>query len=189
MSRLISNKSLPLSGKTTFSFCNSCPMGKSHKLSFSLSNSISSSPLELLHSDIWMSPYESNSGFKYYLIFIDDYSRYTWFFPMRLKFEVFAIFVKFKKYVENLLSCTIKILQTDERGEYKNKAFHDFLNKHGISFRFSCPKHPEQNSMAERKHRHIVETGLTMLAHSHMPQNFWDDAFHSALYLINMLSS
>jgi len=59
----------------------------------------------------------------------------------------------------------------------------------GIDHFVSCPHTPEQNGIAERKHRHIVETGLTLLAQASMPQRFWDDAFFSGIYLINRLPS
>lgn len=72
-------------------------------------------------------------------------------------------------------------------GEYTKRVFQNILKTSGISFRSSCPGHPEQNGLAERKHRHIVETGLTLLAHAHMPLSYWIDAFNTALYLINRL--
>ena len=53
----------------------------------------------------------------------------------------------------------------------------------------SCPGTPEQNGVAERKHRHIVETGLTMLFHAHMPLSFWVESFLTAVYLMNRLPS
>ena len=56
-----------------------------------------------------------------------------------------------------------------------------------ISFRSSCPHHPEQNGLVEWKHQHIVETGLTLLAHAHMPNTYWVDALNTAVYLINRL--
>ena len=62
-----------------------------------------------------------------------------------------------------------------------------FLAVHGISQRFSCPKHPEQNGLAERKHRHIVETAIVMLSQSSMPNKYWFDACSTATYLINRL--
>lgn len=189
VSLLVSNKCLPIEGATKFPFCNSCPLGKSHKLPFNLSNSVSNYPLELLHSDVWTSPTFSNSGFKYYVIFVYDFSRYTWLFPMRMKSEAFKVFVEFKTYVENLLSCKIKTLQTDEGGEFKNTAMQQFPKQHGIGLRFSCPKYPEQNGLGERKHRHNVETSITLLAHAHIPSSFWVDAFNTAIYLMNRLPS
>lgn len=82
---------------------------------------------------------------------------------------------------------TIKAFQSDGGGEYTKRAFQNFLVKHGIQFRSSCPHHPEQNGIAERKHRHIVDTGLTLLAHASMPLTYWVEAFSTAVYLINRL--
>ena len=59
----------------------------------------------------------------------------------------------------------------------------------GISHHISCPHAHQQNGSAERKHRHIVEIGLTILAHASMPLKFWDEAFLTAVYLINRLPS
>ena len=106
---------------------------------------------------------------------------------MHYKREVFGIFVKFKTLVENMFSSKIKTLQSDSGGEYIKHTFQQFLVTHGIQFRSSCPSHPEQNGLAERKHCHIIEIGLTVLAHSHMPLSYWVDAFNTALYLINRL--
>ena len=184
---LVARNKLPISGKVTSAVCHSCPLGKSHKLPFSLSTSLSSFPLELIHSDVWTSPSHSINGFKYYVIFIDDFSRYSWIYPLKLKSEVFATFVTFKKLVENMFSTIIKSFQTDGGGEYINNTFKHFLASHGIHHRFTCPHHPEQNGLAERKHRHLVEIGLTILAHASLPASFWVEAFHTANYLINRL--
>ncbi|GJY78188.1 retrovirus-related pol polyprotein from transposon RE1 [Tanacetum coccineum] len=57
----------------------------------------------------------------------------------------------------------------------------------GTLHRLSCPYTPQQNGRAERKHRHLVETGLAMLFHAHVPASYWVDAFSSATYIINRL--
>ena len=66
-------------------------------------------------------------------------------------------------------------------------AFKIFLQQEGICFRYSCPYTHHQNGVVERKHRHIVETGLTLLAQSHLPLSFWWEAFHTASFLINRM--
>jgi len=63
-----------------FSSCTSCQLGKSKSLPFSDVEHLCTLPLQLVHSDVWLSPVVSNSGFKYYVSFIDDFSRYTWVF-------------------------------------------------------------------------------------------------------------
>jgi len=77
-------------------------------LPFFESNWVSTKPLELIHSDVWTSSIASLSGCKFYVLFIDDYSRFTWLYPILNKSDVYASFVKFKLFAENLFSTTIK---------------------------------------------------------------------------------
>jgi len=106
---------------------------------------------------------------------------------LKHKSDVFVCFLKFKCLVENLLSRKIKQLQTDGGGEFTSSQFKMFLANNGIIHRISCPYTSEQNGIVERKHRHVVESGLTLLAHSHLPNKYWVDAFLTAIYLINRL--
>ena len=76
-------------------------------------------------------------------------------------------------------------MQTDWGGEYEK--LNGFFHKIGITHHVSCPRAHQQNGSAERKHRHIVEVGLALLAHASMPLKFWDEAFLTATYLINIL--
>lgn len=87
-----------------------------------------------------------------------------------------------KHLIENQFNARIKVVQTDGGIEYKplSKVFGD----NGIIHRISCSYTPQQNGLAERKHRHIVETRLSPLAHSKVPLKIWDDAFSAAVYII-----
>jgi transposase InsO family protein len=143
---------------------------------FSNSNRVSSHLLDLIHTDVWTSPIPSVSGCKYYVVFIDDFSRFTWFYPLYNKSKVFDIFVKFKLLVKNQLSTSIKQLQSDGSGEYTSSHFQSFLIKSGIIHRKSCPYTSQQNGLAGKKLRHILEMGLTLLAHSHLSNKYWVDA-------------
>ncbi len=87
--------------------------------------------------------------------------------------------------VENQFNYKIKIFQCDGGGEFKLHDFLAHLDLHGIIKHISCPGTPEQNGIAKRKHRHIVETDLTMLFHAQLPKNLWVEAFNTAVYLIN----
>lgn len=95
--------------------------------------------------------------------------------------------MKFKSLVENLFSCKIKQTQIDNGVEYISHAFTKFLKTHGILHRLTCPYTSEQNGIAEHKHRHITETGLSLLAQSHLSNKYWVDAFLTAIYLINRM--
>jgi hypothetical protein len=98
-------------------------------------------------------------------------------------------FIKFKSLIENLLSCKIKQLQTDGGGEYTSHPFKQFFTTHGIHHRITCPHTSQQNGIAERKHRYVIETGLALLAQSHLPSKYWVEACLTAVYLINRMPS
>ncbi|MDV3143313.1 MAG: DDE-type integrase/transposase/recombinase [Sweet potato little leaf phytoplasma] len=127
----------------------------------------------------------SRDGYKYYISFVDDFTRLTHIFPLKAKSDAFKTFCQYKILVENRFEKKIKILQTDWGGEFRS--FTSFLQANGIEFRHPCPHTSQQNGVVERKHRHIVEMGLTLLAHASMPLAYWWDAFSSAVYIINRL--
>jgi hypothetical protein len=87
--------------------CDSCLLGKSKKLPFAASTRLTTSTLELIHTYLWTSPIPSISGYKYYVIFVDDFSRYTWFYPPHHKSDTYSSFVKFKMLVETQFNCKI----------------------------------------------------------------------------------
>jgi hypothetical protein len=99
--------------------------------------------------------------------------------------EAHCIFLQFQAHVERLLNTKIKCAQSDWGGEYQK--IHNTFRSLGIAHRVSYPYTHQQNGSVERKHRHIVETGLALLAHASMPIKFWDEAFLTATYLINRL--
>lgn len=78
-------------------------------------------------------------------------------------------------------------MQTDGGTEFK--PLKDYFQKRGIQHRITCPHTSEQNGLVERKHRHIVETGLTLLAQASLPMKFWPDSFDTVVYLINKLNT
>jgi histone deacetylase 1/2 len=119
--------------------------------------------------------------------FVDAYSRFTWLYLIKHKSDVYDVFLQFQKHVERLLNRKIIHVQSDWGGEYEK--LHPFFHGLGISHRVSCPHTHQQNGTAERKHRHIVETGLTLLAHASVPLSYWNDAFSTACFLINRLPS
>jgi len=89
--------------------------------------------------------------------------------------------------VELQYNLPIKSFQTDGGGEFCPLT--EFLNTLGITHRLTCPHTHHQNGSVERKHRHIVETGLTLLANAKLPLCYWDHAFLTATYLVNRLPS
>jgi hypothetical protein len=117
--------------------------------------------------------------------FIDAYSRYTWVFPIQAKSDVMPTFLQFQAMAERLLNSKIISVQSDWGGAYCN--LHTYFQTHGITHRISCPHTHQQQGCVERKHRHLIDTTLALLAKSHLPQKFWDEACLTSCYLINRL--
>ena len=172
--------------KIRLNFCNSCQLAKSHRLPFSLSPSIAVKPFELIHTDLWgPSPVRSISGAHNFLLFIDDHTHFTWFYLFKTKDEAYPTFLKFQALIENQVNTKIKAIQSDWGGEFRS--FSILFSNMGIVHRLSCPYTSQQNGRVERKNRHVVEMGLSLLAHSGMPLSYWPYAFQTATYLINHL--
>ncbi|GFP94834.1 uncharacterized mitochondrial protein atmg00810 [Phtheirospermum japonicum] len=172
------------------SLCSSCQLAKSKRIPFSLNDKRATAVLHLIHCDLWgPAPVSTSDGFKYYVAFVDDFSRFTWIYPLRAKFEFYDVFFRFHAFVCNQLSRTMKTFQSDGGTEFINGRVHDFMHLHGIHHRISCAYTPQQNGRAKRKHRHIFESGLSMLFHAQAPASLWFDAFSTAVYVINRLPS
>ena len=97
------------------------------------------------------------------------------------KLAKFYIFPQFKNLVEKRFQAKIKSLYSDNGGEYIS--LKPFLSIHGISHYTTAPHTPQQNGVSERRHRHIVETGLSLLTYVSLPLTFWNHAFATAVYL------
>jgi len=150
-----------------------CRLTKSHRLPFTLVEHCTRFPLELIHSDVWQSPVLSHQGYKYYVSFIDDFSCFTWIYPMKHKSEVYHLFVTFKSLVENLFNHKIKMFQSDGEKEFDQKSMHQLFLSHGIYFRKSCSDTQQQNGVAERKHRHLLEMTRSFLIDPSLLASFW----------------
>uniref|UniRef100_A0A251UMJ3 Putative ribonuclease H-like domain-containing protein n=1 Tax=Helianthus annuus TaxID=4232 RepID=A0A251UMJ3_HELAN len=170
--------------------CSPCELAKAKRQPFSVNDKHASLPLEIIHCDLWgPSLIKSVDNFVYYVAFVDDYSRFTWIYPLRAKSQFFDALCIFIPFVQNQFSTTIKTFQSDGGTEFINNRVRHLFEQHGILHRVSCPYTPQQNGRVERKHRHIVETGLAMLFHAHLPTKYWVDAFSSAVFIINRLPS
>lgn len=168
--------------------CRHCDVTKVHRQNLGSSDSFTKSPLQLIHMDVWGPASSSTfSCSHFYLIVIDDFSRYAWIFLLKNKFDVYSIFSTFKTKIENCLSTKIKYIRTDGGGEFVNNRFKELCSSAGIEHQFTCAYTPSQNGVAERKHRHIIETAVTMMQTASMEAKFWGEVVLIAVYLINWM--
>ncbi|KAM1697211.1 hypothetical protein ACFXTN_028649 [Malus domestica] len=180
--------SIPFSCTSSPQVCKPCLQGKFTHLPFPSPASKSVTPFEVIHTDVWgHSPTKSIEGYRYYVSFIDECTRYTWIFPLINKAAVFGVFVHFHAFVVNQFNASIKILQSDGGGEYTSHLFQNFLQTKGIIHQRSCPYTPAQNGLAERKNRHVIETALSLLHQASLPVLFWYHSCATATYLINRM--
>lgn len=150
-----------------------------------MSTLLTTRPLQVVFSNVWTSPIISHDGYKYYVIFVDHFTKYIWFYPLKRKSDVQIVFRRYKAIVEKYFQQTIIPLYSDNGGEYI--ALKPFLSEHGISHLSSPPHTPKHNGYSEQRHLHIVETGLALLSHASIPTIFWTYAFTTAVYLINRM--
>lgn len=166
--------------------CSSCQLAKSIKLSFANSAYRAASPFLKINCDLWSpAPIVSIEGYKYYVIFVDDHTRFIWFYPFYSKSDFFTAYLHFEKLIERQFSAKLKCFQSDGGGELISHKFQKHLSERGIIHQISCPYTPEQNGLVKRRHRIIVETGLSHLFHSKVPTCFWVQSFQAAVYVIN----
>lgn len=153
--------------------CQPCCILKSHKLSFPSSISKTCNPLELIYSDVWRpSPLPSYQDYKYYISFINDFSCFTWVYPLKQKSEIFHLFMHFMTYVERYFNRPIKILHSEAGGEYMSHKFQHYLQKSGIIHQLSSSYTSKQNGVVERKYLHLLETACVVLHDAKLPYKF-----------------
>ncbi|GJR22468.1 putative ribonuclease H-like domain-containing protein [Tanacetum coccineum] len=151
--------------------CVACHKGKQHKASCKskTENSISL-PLHLLHMDLFGPTFVKSLMKKMYcLVVTDDFSRFTWVFFLATKDETSGILKSFIIGIENLVDHKVKVIRCDNGTEFKNKEMNQFCEKKGILRQYSAARTPQQNEVAERRNRTLIEAAKTMLADSKLP--------------------
>ena len=126
---------------------------------------------------------------EYFLAFIDDNTHYVWVYVLKHKDEVFGKFLEWKALVEKSSGRKLKVFRTDNGGEFTSAKFENYLKKGGITHQLSVPKTPEQNGVAERMNRTLVESVRSMLADAKLPHNYWAETLSTATYLRNIRRS
>ena len=168
-------------------FCESCTEGKHHRSPFpGGSGTRAEEPLNLVHTDVCGKlNTKSLGGAEYVLTFTDDATRYVWVYFLKRKSEVFSRFLEWKTMVERMSGRQLKALRSDNGGEYTSGQFVEYLKSEGIRHELTVPKTPQQNGVAERLNRTLIEMTRAMLSGSNLPQNLWAETLSTAVYLRN----
>ncbi|GJT02955.1 putative ribonuclease H-like domain-containing protein [Tanacetum coccineum] len=115
----------------------------------------------------------------------DDFSRFSWVFFLATKDETSGILKTFITKIENQLDYKVKVIRSDNGTEFKNSVMNQFCEMKGIKREFSIDRTPQQNVVAERRNRTLIEAARTMLVDSKLPTTFWAEAVNTACYVLN----
>ena len=156
------------------------------KATFHEKDSRATTILERVHTDV-CGPFSvaSTTKHRYYVIFVDDFSRKCWIFFMQKKSDTFAKFCEFKALVEKESGKKVIALRSDNGGEFISAEFKEFCSAEGIRRELIAPHNPQQNGVAERKNRTIVGAARAMLHDQGLPLHLWDEACNTAVYVQN----
>ncbi|KAJ9558238.1 hypothetical protein OSB04_012852 [Centaurea solstitialis] len=168
MNLLVKNnliRGLPAKEFSCDDHCVACLKGKQHKFSHKSKevNTISS-PLHLLHMDLFGFTNVMSIGKKpYCLVIVDDYSRFTWVYFLRTKDETSGLIKPFVTRMENKTNLRVKVIRSDNGTEFKNADLNSFCEEKGIERQYSAPRTPQQNGVAERRNRTLIEATRTIV--------------------------
>ncbi|GJS64329.1 putative ribonuclease H-like domain-containing protein [Tanacetum coccineum] len=171
--------------------CVACHQRKAYKASFKHISAVRliTETLQLLHMDLFGPTNIRSIDQKYYsLVVTDDFSRFTWTFYLGTKDETFYVLKEFIALIENQLNKKVKGIRCDNGTEFKNAKLIELCGEKGIKRDYSNPRTPQQNGVAERKNRTLIEAARTMLADSKLPTMFWTEAVSTACYVLNRVS-
>ena len=164
--------------------CETCQIGKKHRESFPTGKSWRAKKLlEIVHSDLCSVEIPTPGGCRYFITFIDDFSKKAWVYFLKQKSEAIDVFKTFKAFVEKQSGCLIKALRTDRGQEYIVGT--NFYEQHGIQHQLTTRYTPQQNGVAERKNRTIMDMVRCMLKAKQMSKEFWAEPVATAVYILN----
>ena len=114
----------------------------------------------------------SLTGFRYFVTFVDDYSQTIWLYLIKNRSELFSHFRAFYAEIKTRFHTSVQNLRSDNAKEYLFEQFQSFMLQNDIFHQTSCVDTPSHNGVAERKHRHLLETSQALLFQMHVPKHF-----------------
>ncbi|KAI4303367.1 hypothetical protein MLD38_039008 [Melastoma candidum] len=186
MSALSNRGLLPVQSIGKLDFCEHCVFGKQKRVSFNTAVHQTKGTLDYIHSDLWgPAQVTSKGGCIYFLTLIDDFSRKVWIYFLKNKSDVFDTFKQWKTQVEKQTGKPVKRLRTDNGLEFCGSDFNEFCLKEGIIRHRTVVGTPQQNGVAERMNRTLLEKARCMISNAGLGKDFWAEAVNLACYLVN----
>ena len=168
------------------SICEGFIYGKQCRQRFPLHTHQTIRPLQLVHSDLCGPlPTSSITGNRYFITFIDDYTRFTVVYFLKSKAGAFNAFQTYKALAENQCQTKVTTIRTDNGGEYCSKEWINFCNTHGIRHEYSVSYNPQQNGVAERRNRTLLDACQSMLQVAGLQNEYWQEGVATSCYLRN----
>src|SRR5215216_5267887 len=170
MKKLHADGLLKSLGYESFDTCEPCLMGKMTKTPLSRTKEQAADLLDIIHIDVY-SPMsvEACGGYRYFITFTDDLSRYGYIYLMKHKSEDFEKFKEFQNEAQNQLGKKIKFLRSDRGGEYMIHEFDDHLKSCGIVPQLTPPGTPHMNGVSERRNRTLLDMVRSMMSRTDLP--------------------
>nr|KAJ0217507.1 hypothetical protein LSAT_V11C300129920 [Lactuca sativa] len=130
-------------------------------------------------------PVRSLGGNKYTLVVVDEFTRFTWVVFLKKKSHAAQEIISLIRKNETLTGLKVKQLRSDHGTEFRNSTLEEFCDHKGIGQNFSAPRTPQQNGVAERRNRTLIEAGRTLMIHAGLPITFWAEAVNTACFTQN----
>jgi len=165
--------------------CEACTQAKQHRVSFDPSDTQTTAPLELIHTDVCGPFLETLAGNKYFGTVLDDYTGYALTVLLKHKSDMTSNLQVLINTMQRHTGCKVKSVRTDNGGEYVNNAMKEVFEDSGIVHKPTLPYSPHSNGKAERLNRTFKEKALAMLRHSNLQDNMWGEAVITASHVRN----
>ena len=165
--------------------CQGCAEGKMTRLSFPLSPGHSNAPFDKIHIDLKEFSVHSYNQYKFFILFFDDCTSFSWIVLLRCKSKADPAIRQFIAMIKNQFNKVICEFMIDAGGEFKSDELRTFLKELGINILTSVPHMHQQNGRAERFIQTIVEKAQAICLEACIPQNWWDFAVNYAVHVYN----